>query len=543
MANKRVFLNGKIFTVNKKQPWAEAVVVEGNKIVFVGDNEGAKKFITQDTEVEDLEGKLMTPGLIDGHLHAIMATLCLAVIRLDPTMDVKTMQQACKDYMAAHPDFEAYIGMGWNDGMFGEIGPNKKDLDEICPDKPMCLLSASGHCGWVNSKALEIAKVDKNTKDPNKETGHLFMRDENNEPTGFVKETICLNIVLTSAPYVPIELIGEEAVRLGQICASLGLTSLVDCGNYDFFEFVMNDDLMNEIEHVDCPVRVDACGLISNNVNIEASLKESISLHNRYMGDMFRCTFLKIINDGTLENFSAALPKAYPGAPIVQPTFGVEELVHYGEECVKAGLDLNVHAIGSVTVHELLQAAGILRSKGYNDLRIICSHSAYVFKEDLELFSKYNVVANSTALWFSALPAESEDEVADMTEALSYPMNSIRKYGARLSLSSDFPTDSTAFLPLPDIEVAITRQKVGDKDGYIFDKDERLTLEQVIEAYTINNAYVMRMEDKIGSIEVGKYADMVVFNENLFEIEPHTIHEAKVYETIMNGVTRYKLEK
>ncbi len=541
MANKRVFLNGKIYTVNKKQPWAEAVVVEGNKITFVGSNEDAKKLVTPDAEVEDLNGKLMTPGLIDGHLHCLMATLCLAVIRLDPTMDVPTIQKACKDYMAAHPNFEAYIGMGWNDGAFGEIGPNKKDLDEICLDKPICLLSASGHCGWVNSKSLEIAKVTKDTKDPNRETGHYYMRDEKGVPTGFVKETICLNQILTSAPYVPVELIGEEAVRLGKICSSLGLTSLVDCGNYDFFEFVMNDDLMKEIEHVDCPVRLDACGLISNNINIETSLKESISLHKRYMGDMFRCTFLKIINDGTLENFSAALPKAYPGTPKVQPTFSVDELVHYGEKCAEAGLDLNVHAIGSVTVHELLEAAGILRAKGYNDLRIVCSHSAYVFPEDLELFSKYNVVANSTGLWFSALPEETEDEVANMTEALSYPMGSIAKYGARLSLSSDFPTDSTAFLPLPDMEVAITRQKVGEKDSYIFDKEERLTLEQVIEAYTINNAYIMRMEDKIGSIEVGKFADLVIFNENLFEIDPYKIHEAKVYETIMNGVTRFKL--
>ena len=541
MAKTRAFLNGKIYTVNKEQPWAEAVVVEGNKIVYVGDNLGAKKYINDDTEVEDLEGKLMTPGLIDGHLHALMATLALSVIRLDPSMDVPTIQKAIKQYMDEYPNLPAYLGMGWADSMFGEIGPNKKDLDAVLTDKPICLFSASGHCGWVNSKALEAANINKDTKDPNRVTGHYYMRDENGVPTGYVKETICLNQILSAVDYTPLELIGEQAVKLGQTCASLGLTSLVDCGNYDFFEFIMNDDLMREIEHVDCPVRIDCCGVIGNKSNIEYASKEAISLHERYMGDMFRCTFLKLLNDGTLENFSAALPKAYPGAPIVQPTFTVEEVVRYGEMAAKKGMDLNVHAIGSVTVHQLLEAAGILREKGYKDMRIVCSHSAYVFKEDLELFKKYNVVANSTALWFSAIPEEEEGLVSDITGALSYPIGSIKNLGGRISLSSDFPTDATAFFPLPNFEVAITRQTLGQKDSYICDEKERLTLEEVIEAYTINNAYIMRMEDKIGSIEVGKYADMVVFNENLFKIDPYKIHEAKVYETIMNGVTRFKL--
>ena len=126
MAKTRVFLNGKIYTVNKKQPWAEAVVVEGNKIVYVGDNFGAKKYITTDSEIEDLNKKLMTPGLIDGHLHALMATLALSVIRLDPSMDVPTIQKTVKQYMDEHPNLDAYLGMGWADSMFGEIGPNKK---------------------------------------------------------------------------------------------------------------------------------------------------------------------------------------------------------------------------------------------------------------------------------------------------------------------------------------------------------------------------------------------------------------------------------
>lgn len=537
---KRAFINGKIYTVNKKQPWASAVVVDGKKIVYVGDDSGAKNYIDKDTKVEDLGGKLMTPGLIDGHLHALMATLIEVVILFPHSSDIKEIQSIIKNYMEKNPDLPAYIGMGWEDSMCGEIGPNKKDLDVICPDKPMMLLSASGHCGWANSKALQVANITKDTKDPDPKGGHLFYRDENGNPTGYIKETICTNMILSKAEYVPLKLLGEAAVNLGKRCASYGLTSLVDCGNYDFFEFIMNDDLQAEIEHPDCPVRITACGLISNSANIENAFNDSIRLSKKYHSDNFKVSFLKILNDGTLENFSAAYPNPFPGAPAIQPTFNVEQLVYWGEKCAKAGLDLNVHAIGSITVHELLQAAGILRSKGYTDMRIVCSHSAYVFPEDLDKFAKYNVVANSTGTWFSAIPAEEADSVYDITQAKSYPMKSIKNAGGRLSLSSDYPTDVNAFYPLPNIEVALTRQPIGDSKAAICEPEERLTLDDIIEAYTINNAYEMRLEDKIGSIEVGKYADLTIYEQNLFEIDPYTIHDVKIYETIMDGVTRYK---
>lgn len=540
--SKRVFVNGKIFTVNKNKPWAEALVIEDNKIIYVGDNEGAKKYLSSGVIEEDLKGKLVTPGLIDGHIHALMAVLVRCVIVLNASMDLETICKTCKDYISKHPDLPAYLGMGWNDGMFGEIGPNKKVLDEICKDKPLALFSASGHCGWCNSKALEGAHIDKNFKDPDRSAGHFFMRDENNEPTGYVKETVCTNIILSSANFTPLEMLGEEAVRLGKYCASIGLTSVFDCGNYDFFEHIVNDDLMKEIDNVDCPVRVDLCGVIANNTNINVAYEEAKKLHSKYMSDMFRCTFLKILNDGTVENFSAAIPNAYPGADKVKPTLSKDELVYWGDKAAKAGLDLNVHAIGSVTIHELLEAAGELRKMGHKDMRIICSHSAYVFPEDLELFGKYDVIGNSTGLWFAACSESDEKLIESLTQAKAYPMKSILTSGSKISLSSDYPTDAHALLPIPNMEVAITRQELGDKNGFIHDEKERLTLEEVIEAYTLSNAYEMRMEDKIGSLEVGKYADIVIFDKNLFELDPHEIHTAKIYETIMNGITRYKAE-
>ena len=539
--NVRIFTNGKIYTVNKKQPWAEAVVVKDNKIAYVGDNKDAMAYAKDGAEVEDLGGKFMMPGIIDGHLHAIMSIVVRGLIRISPEDGLAEMKTKIKEFIDAHPDIDAYLGMGWTDSYFGETGPNKADLDEICSDKPVAIFSSSGHCGWCNSKALEVAGVDKNTPDPDRAAGHLYYRDAEGNPTGYIKESLTTNKILGAANYIADSLLDISTEEFVAECSELGLTSLVDCGNYDFAEFLMSDDLIDVVEAKECPVRLDCCGVIGNKQNIEFAFGEAKKLNKKYRTDRIRCTFLKIINDGTLENFSAAMPNAYPGADAIKPMMDADKLFEWGEKAAKAGLDLNVHAIGSLTVHELLEAAGRLRAAGYKDMRIICSHSSYVFPEDIEKFAKYDVIANSTGRWFAAIPDEKTIKLIDeITQAIAYPLKSIKKAGGRLSLSSDYPTDLTTFHPMPNIECAFTRQPEGQKDAYISQPDERLSIDEIIEAYTLGNAYEMRMEDKIGSIEVGKYADMVVLDRNLFEVDPYTIHDAKVVETVMDGITRFR---
>ncbi len=541
MAKTRVLLNGKIYTVNKAQPWAEAVVIVDNKIAYVGDNEGAKAYVTEGVVPEDLNGRLMLPGLIDGHTHPFMAIAFASMMRFYPDQDLDGIKETIRKYMQENPDMKAYMGMGWADTYFGEVGPNKKILDEICPDKPMVLLSSSGHCGWANSKALEVAHVDASTPDPDAEAGQLYVRDKDGNPTGYIKECTCMNHVLGAYAYIDESKLGACAENFAKQCSELGLTALHDCGNYEFCEYLINDDLIEVMESEDCPLRIDLCGYVGNKANMEVALKESIDLHQKFHSDRLRATFVKILNDGTLENFSAAMPGVYPDERTVAPTMNTDELVYWGEKAAKAGLDMNVHAIGSLTVRGVLEAAGRLRAMGYNAMRITCSHSAYVFPEDIELFKKYNVLANSTARWFGMIPdLETEKFVSTITRAMPYPMKSILKAGGKISFSSDFPTDMTTFLPMPNFEVALTRQLVGEKDSFVNQKEERLTLEEVIEAYTINNAWQMHMEDKIGSIEVGKYADLVVFEQNLFEVDPYAMHDVLVHETIMDGLTRFK---
>ena len=536
----RVLKNGKFFTANKNEPWADAVVLEGSKIAYVGSAEGADEFVGgNNATVEDLGGKLVTPGLIDGHLHVFAATMFEGLLRLDAMTPAQMIEAIAKD-VAEHPERDAYTGMGWFDEAFGEEGPNKADLDAICSDKPMAYLSASMHTVWCNSKGLEVAGITRDTPDIDSAGGVVYVRDANGEPTGYCKEIASMDKVMGGAKYFDEEAMAKAMEGFQQLCAEHGITALVDCGALSFMKFIMSDRLCSQVDTDEYPVRLNFCGFAGVAGLYEMAFNDAVEFSKKYNNDRFFCTFHKLFNDGTTETTSAAIPNPYPNGNVIAPIMTVDELAQKYEECANVGIDVNVHAIGSDAIHNVLVAAGIVRAKGFNDLRIVCSHSSNVYPEDIELFAKNDVFANTTGLWVSSLSEELDALTKKLTEAKPYPMKSILKGGARVGLGSDFPTDPTSFPPMQNAECLITRQAIGEKGGYVHDAEECLTVEDVLLGYTINNAYQMRKEDVLGSIEVGKYADLTVFNQNLFEIDPHEIHNVTVSETIKDGITTYK---
>lgn len=537
----RFLTNGKFFTANKNEPWAEAVVIVGNKIAYVGTEEGALDFAINcdDVIAENLDGKLVTPGLIDGHLHILATTMTVGLPRLD-AMTPEQMNEVIAKDVAEHPDRDAYAGLGWFDEAFGVEGPNKADLDKICSDKPMAYLSASIHTVWCNSKALEVAGITRDTPDIDPAGGVVYVRDESGEPTGYCKEIASMDRVMRSAKYFAVDAAAKAMEDFGKLCAEHGITSLVDCGALSFMKFIMSDELCAKVDTDECPVRLNFCGSAGVAGLYESTFNDAVEFSKKFNNDRFFCTFHKLFNDGTTETASAAVPNPYPNGNVIAPILTTDELVQKYEECANAGIDVNIHAIGSDAIHNVLEAAGIVREKGLTDLRIVCSHSANVYPQDIELFGKYDVFSNTTGLWVSALDEEMDALTKKLTEAKPYPVKSILAGGARVGLGSDFPTDPTSFPPMQNAECLITRQPIGEPDGFVHDVEESLTVEDVLLAYTINNAYQMRKEDVLGSIEVGKYADLTVFNQNLFEIDPHEIHNVTVSQTIKDGITTYR---
>lgn len=535
----RVLSNGKFFTGNEKMPWAEAVVLHDNKIAYVGTNEGAKKFANNEGVVEDLGGKLVTPGLIDGHLHVFAATMFEGLLRLDGMTPEEIYEAIAKD-VKEHPNRQAYTGMGWFDTAFGATGPNKKDLDAICSDKPMAYLSASMHTVWCNSKALEKAGINRDTPDIDPVGGVVYVRDENGEPTGYCKEIASMDKVMGAVKYFDDEAMIRALEEFKVSCSMNGITSLVDCGAISFMKYILNDDLCKKIDTAEYPIRINFCGYAGVAGLYEMAFNDTVTFSKKYNNDRFFCSFGKLFNDGTVETFSAAIPHPYPDGNVIAPIMTIETLTKKFEEFANAGIDANVHAIGPDAIHNVLAAAGNVRERGFKDLRIVCSHSSYVYPKDIELFGKNDVFSNTTGCWIASMSEENEELVASLTEAKAYPVKSIMNSGAKVGFGSDFPTDPTTFLVMPNMETLVTRSHVCEKNSFIHDEAECITVEDVIKGYTINNAYQMRKEKVLGSIEVGKYADLTVFSENLFEIDPHEIHNVTISETIKDGITTYK---
>ncbi len=536
----RVLINGKFFTSNDRKPWAEAVVIRGNKIAYVGTSEGAIEFAGIDpATAEDLGERLVTPGIIDGHLHFFAANMFGGLLVLNG-MSVDEMTAAITEFIKENPDKPAYTGMGWADAAFGEIGPHKKDLDAICKDKPVALLSASLHTAWCNSKALEVAGITNDTPDIDPAGGVIYQRDAGGELTGFVKELASVDVVLGAANYFDDELTVRSFRSFFAKAAANGITSMVDCGAISFMRHLMSEEVNALFDRDESPVRLNFCGYAGATGLYEKAFEDTVRFSKKFTSDRFFCTFHKLINDGTLENLSAAIPNPYPDGSVVKPIMTSAALAEKFETCARAGIDVNIHAIGPDAVHNVLEAAGIVRGKGFGDIRIICSHSAYVYPQDIELFGKFDVFADTTGCWIAATNEETEKLVAKYTEARSYPVKSIIDGGARMGFGSDFPTDPTTFPVMPNIEALVTRSHAGEEGIFVNDAAECISIADVIKGYTINNAYQMRRENVLGSIEVGKYADLTIFEKNLFEIDPKEIHDVRISETIKDGITTYE---
>ena len=569
----RVLLNGNFYTLNKQQPWAQAVVIDGKKIAYVGTNEGARKFIRSGVEVSDLNNKFATPGFIDGHMHFFAEVVCRAFSFNRTPECVAGNLAVIKHYVASHKQNSSVLGIEWSSlkptcwtvPEYIDHGLTRHFLDEICSDKPVVILLANGHEGVCNSLALNVAGVTRTTQDIDTEGNEYFQRDAFGEPTGYFVGMHTISLLLDSFDYLNCESLYKNANDFARKCSEAGLTSAVDCGNFYFAKGLMSKHIIKRLITSNWPLRLFACGFqaeqggvgteaacfqykkqkgnFSFSGALEVALKESSRLSKIYNLDVFTCNFMKVIYDGKKERCAKISYVAVDDAR-KQPLISVRDLSQLGYLCAKEGININIHISYSDATHNVLEAAKRLRERGYDDLRITISHSTFVSPEDIELFAKYNVLANSTGSFIPRTPTkEGIKEAKQITGALSYPLKSIADSGGKVGIGSDCPYIPGHFNPLYEIEQVITRQVVDSVDGYANNASEGLSVEQAIEAYTINNAYQVHMEDKIGSLEVGKYADITIFDKNLFEVDKHEIHNVQVEETIMNGRTYYKNKK
>ena len=537
----RVFLNGAIYTVDKERSWAQTVATKDGRIVYVGDDEGAKHHVSNATDVVDLAGQMMLPGFHDSHIHimiGVMADLECSLLRLETLEEVAAQLKECTS-LAGIGDDRWIVGGGWGEWLWPEANPQKGLLDLMFPDRPVYLESSFGHAAWINSKAMEIVGLTADTESP--PAGVIEHDPETGEPSGTLREAAML-LVKSQVPRMTLAQ-RTDRVRAGMARAhSVGITAVIEPGlDGDLIEPIVN---LADAGELDMRVLASLSPINWQPGVFDEGVFEFLKGRERWRRENLGVDSVKIYMDGVIEYGTSPLLEPYTDEHYGSGEFfySQEDVDNYMTRFDAMGLQVHVHAIGDAAIRRALNGFEAMRkANGMSDNRHQIVHLQLIHEDDRPRFGELNVAAVFQSLWAYPDPAALELDVPMLGEKRTwqmYPIASVQKAGGRIVGGSDyFVTDLN---PLHAIEVAITRQDPYTNDGSVLNEDERVDLETMIDAYTINGAFQMGLEQEQGSIEVGKRADLVVLDRNLFELPTSDINETRVMMTIFDGRTVYE---
>lgn len=543
-----VFRNGRIYTVSPAQPWAQAVAVTGNTITYVGDDAGAKALEGPDTHVVDLKGNLLLPGFVEGHIHPFLGSFLSSGVDLQVPTGEDALA-AIAAYAKEHPDGPVR-GFGWRVDMFGPEGPTRQELDRVLPDRPGFFFAIDGHSMWANSKALEKAGVGRHTPDPIPGFSY-YARDTHGDPTGYVLEVdAVLSLVNAVDPISPHSMQTLLETWLPKASAA-GITSVFDAGVPP-----IGDDqgaliaLYTDLEQRGkLPFRVVGSYAVKG-PPVDDAVAKLTDIRNRISSELVTVGVVKIIGDGTQGGYTAWLIEPYADKPdsIGGSPFTEEQWHQLVREVDAAGFDVHIHACGEHTARTGLDSIeAAIAANPPRDRRHTVAHLVYVEDPDSQRFGKLGVIAQFSANWMSADP----DTVQNMAarygrprQGLFYRTQDVLRSGGRISLGTDWPAAGyfSTYKPLDSIQIGVTRQLIGEPNAPVLaPADQRLSVEEAVHANTMGAAYQIRLDDKVGSVEVGKRADLIVLDTNIFEVDPHDIHRATITMTMMNGQVRHQV--
>ncbi len=527
-----VFTNGKVYTVNEKQPWAEAVAVKGNNLVFVGSSAEAKQYIGTDTKVEDLAGKFVMPGIISTHEHSIfLMGVKSGLVIEELSHDKDKMLAEVKAYLEKNPDgpFMSYGG-----GYESTVKIHRKEIDAITgPDKPFFMMSKTGHAGWANSKALELAGV---TND--KEPIDFFEKDPDGSRNGYVG-TAAGAYYMMGVAGLKKDAVLKSAPEVLQLIASAGITQMFEAGQPPGHEEPLFDAIGQLEKDGKLTTRYTVSCMVQRQQHIPGAIECLKKFNKKYNSEFFKVNTLKIHGDGSLEGHTAQLLQPYADKPDETGILSVpeEKSIEAALEATRLGFDMHTHGIGDAANRSFLNVFQKVRDAGMKDARLTMGHTVLVDDADLERFKKLDVIANYYA-WEAAQPSKVYlERLGQERYNKLMRMGTMVDMGIRVTLSQDYP--SAPISPFPHLHAAVTRSNVGETDILGSGKD-KLTVAQAVKAYTLDAAYQVRAEQYSGSLEVGKRADFIVLDRNLFGIPEDDIAETRVLRTVVDGRTVYQ---
>ncbi len=533
-----VITGADVYTGDLARRWAKALAIKDGRIVAVGREADVENLAGPGTRVRRLPGRMVMPSFQDAHVHPSFSGLDRTRCSLNDLSGAEAYVDHIREYANAHPELPWILGSGWYMDEFPRGVPHKSLLDAIVPDRPVYLVNRDGHGAWVNSKALEMAGITRDTPDP---VDGRIERDEHGEPWGTLHEGARASVDAILPPTTQAE--WEAGIVNAQAYLhSLGVTAWQDA-------WVTPEILAGYralAERGALTGRVIACHWWERGQGEE---QIDSMLERRRSGAIgrLRATTVKIMQDGVAENYTAAMlepyldatgkPTANSGISFVDPA----ALKRYVTRLDREGFQVHVHGLGDRAVREALDAFEIaLRENGPGDNRHHIAHLQVVHPDDLPRFRRLNVTANAQPFW-----ACNDGQMVNLTlpflgprrSAWQYPFAGLRRAGARVAFGSDWFVSTPN--PLLEMEVAITRIPTDNRSAAPFYPEELLDLPAAIEAFTINSAYVNHLDHETGSLEAGKLADLVVVDQNLFEMGERPLGEAKVLMTMIEGDAVY----
>jgi len=538
-----VFTNARVYTVDATQPWAEAVGIKGNEITYVGSSAGAEAQVGPNTRRHDVGGQLLLPGFIDSHMHPIEGGAYAKALSLDTNGTVDEWVQAIADYAEENKDAPVLFGYGFMATTFGPVGPTRQLIDAKVPHRPVLIMDEGFHAAWANSATLRALNITQDTPDPTPGFSY-YKRDANGDATGYLLEGTA-GMAMDQLDVITEDVVVEGAGIIVDIMNAYGVTAAFDAGVTG--EANMLASLLDRLEKTGgLTIRLIGSYVSQGPEDVADAVDNAMEWGRMLKGERYHYNTLKILDDGTVEGRTAAMFEDYQGelGNSGATVYSQEEMTSMVVGAARNNIDVHIHALGERAIHEALNSIEAAREAAPDSAtRYAICHIQVITDQDLPRFAELDVIAQSTPLWAS-YDTYGEPFVSADQFRRYWRFNSLEELGVRLSFGSDFPSSGAGTLglsPVVQIEMGHTRQEPGDPEAPIQPlESERLDVETLVRGFTIDAAYQMHMEDQIGSIEVGKKADLVVLDQNIFEVDAYDIHKSQVVLTMMDGDIVYE---
>ena len=541
MANTTLLITGgRIFTTDPDQPWAEALLVDGDRITSVGGNEIIAEYDDKDIERLDVAGGLVVPGFVDGHVHVGLTGSSMLKAQLQGAGSLEEILKRVLKWAQANPEAPRVLGTNWVHADIPAATPTREMLDDIVADRPVYLEAFDFHSSWVNTAALSELGITRDTPDP---LGGRIVRDtKTGEATGHLLENASVNYVWS--------LLNKMEPEIQDQHISIALEAFTRAGITGVVEMALEEPALESMARLksrgELEIRIVAHMIVWRTGNPEEELaivKRAIELADQYQGDSLRVGGIKIIADGTIDNCTAGLSKPYSNGETSGPIWDAEALNPVVAAADAANLQVAVHAIGDATITLAADAIeNAMRINGSSGRRHRIEHLEYARQEDIDRIGALGITASMQPVHVD--PAFLENWVLMLgperaNQGWAWPL--YQAAGSTLAFGTDTPT--APYLPLINMYLASTRKSPGNPELPPIRPDWALTLEQAIQSGTRESAWAARLDHITGTLKPGLAADLVVLDRDVLTGGPSTLLDANIQLTMINGEIVYQADE